>query len=351
MKIAIVTGSNGLVGSEAVRFLIKKKYRVLGIDNNLRKYFFGKDGDTKWQLNNLKKYKLFMNYPYDIRNYLKLRTIFKRFKKKIDVIIHCAAQPSHDWAAKEPLTDFSINANGTLNLLELTRKYTPKAKFIFLSSNKVYGDNPNKINLVETKNRYVPKDLNLRKFGISEKMSIDNSKHSIFGASKVAADVLVQEYGKYYGLKTVCFRGGCLTGPYHSGAELHGFLSYLVKCSIKNKTYKIYGYKGKQVRDNIHSADLVNMIWEFIKRPIKGEVFNVGGGVKNSCSILEAINLIEKITKKKIKKKFIKKNRIGDHIWYISNLSKFKKHYPKWKMNYSLKKIISEIVVQQLKYN
>lgn len=347
MKVVIITGSCGLIGSESVKFFSKKKYLIIGIDNNLRKYFFGKDGNTDWQLFNLKKIKNYIHYSCDIRNFDKLKKIFKKYNKRIVSIIHCAAQPSHDWAAREPLTDFSINATGTLNLLELTRQYANKSKFIFLSTNKVYGDKPNKIKLVEKKKRYEPANKIYKANGIGEDMSIDNSKHSIFGSSKVAADILVQEYGKYFNLNTVCFRGGCLTGPSHSGAELHGFLSYLVKCCLKGKLYKVYGYKGKQVRDNIHSSDLVNMIWEFIKKPSRGEVYNVGGGIKNSCSILEAINLIENITKKKMKYKIIKQNRIGDHIWYITNLKKFKKSYPNWKLKYSLKKIISEIVKEQ----
>ena len=350
MRTIIVTGSSGLIGSESAKFFLNKNYKVIGIDNNLRKYFFGKDGDTKWNLLNLKKYKNFIHYSYDIRNYQELKKIFNKYKKNINSIIHCAAQPSHDWAAKEPLTDFSINANGTLNLLELTRKYANKSKFIFLSTNKVYGDNPNKLKLKENKTRFYPLNKLYRKNGIGEEMSIDNSKHSIFGSSKVAADVLVQEYGKYFKLNTVCLRGGCLTGPSHSGAELHGFLSYLVKCCLKGKLYKVYGFKGKQVRDNIHSSDIVNMIWEFIKKPSKGEVYNVGGGKQNSCSILEAINLIEKITKKKMNYKILKQNRIGDHTWYITDLRKFKKKYHKWKIQYSLKKIISEIVLEQTKF-
>ena len=285
MKVIIITGSCGLIGSESVKFFSKKKYLIIGIDNNLRKYFFGKDGNTDWQLFNLKKIKNYIHYSCDIRNFDKLKKVFKKYNKRIASIIHCAAQPSHDWAAREPLTDFSINATGTLNLLELTRQYANKSKFIFLSTNKVYGDKPNKIKLVEKKKRYEPANKIYKANGIGEDMSIDNSKHSIFGSSKVAADILVQEYGKYFNLNTVCFRGGCLTGPSHSGAELHGFLSYLVKCCLKGKLYKVYGYKGKQVRDNIHSSDLVNMIWEFIKKPSRGEVYNVGGGIKNSCSI------------------------------------------------------------------
>lgn len=347
MKVIIITGSSGLIGSESVKFFIKKGFKVLGIDNNLRKYFFGKDGDTKWQLNNLKKIKNYNHFNYDIRNYKKIENIFKKFGKKIEAIIHCAAQPSHDWASKEPITDFSINATGTINLLELTRIFAHNAKFIFMSTNKVYGDIPNKIPLVEKYSRYEPKDSRLKKKGISEKMSIDNSKHSIFGASKVAADIAVQEYGKYFNLNTVCFRAGCLTGPSHSGAELHGFLSYLVKCCLSGKLYTIYGYKGKQVRDNIHSNDLVKMFWEYIKKPTKGEVYNVGGGIKNSCSILEAIKMIEIKTRKKMLFKFTKKNRVGDHIWYISNLQKFKKAYPKWRMSHNLDKIVSDIIKEQ----
>ncbi len=347
MKVIIVTGSSGLIGSESVKFFIKKGFKVLGIDNNLRKYFFGKDGDTKWQLNNLKKIKNYNHFNYDIRNYKKIEKIFKKFGKKIEAIIHCAAQPSHDWASKEPITDFSINATGTINLLELTRIFAQNAKFIFMSTNKVYGDIPNKIPLVEKYSRYEPKDSRLKKKGISEKMSIDDSKHSIFGASKVAADIAVQEYGKYFNLNTVCFRAGCLTGPSHSGAELHGFLSYLVKCCLNGKLYTIYGYKGKQVRDNIHSNDLVKMFWEYIKKPTKGEVYNVGGGIKNSCSILEAIKIIEIKTRKKMLFKFTKKNRVGDHIWYVSNLQKFKKAYPKWKMSHNLDKIVSDIIKEQ----
>ena len=347
MKVIIITGSSGLIGSESVKFFIKKGYKVLGIDNNLRKYFFGNDGDTKWQLNNLKKIKNYNHFNYDIRNYKKIENIFKKFGKKIEAIIHCAAQPSHDWASKEPITDFSINATGTINLLELTRRFAQNAKFIFMSTNKVYGDTPNKISLVENYSRYEPKDIRLKKKGISEKMSIDDSKHSIFGASKVAADIAVQEYGKYFNLNTVCFRGGCLTGPSHSGAELHGFLSYLVKCCLSGKLYTIYGYKGKQVRDNIHSNDLVKMFWEYIKKPTKGEVYNVGGGIKNSCSILEAIKMIETKTGKKMLFKLSKKNRAGDHIWYVSNLHKFKKTYPKWRMSHNLDKIISDIIKEQ----
>ncbi len=345
MKTIIVTGSTGLIGSEATKFFLNKGYKVLGIDNNLRKYFFGKDGDTKWKKNELKSYKNYNHYNIDIRDYLKLEKLFKKKKNYLKGIIHCAAQPSHDWAAKEPITDFTVNANGTLNLLELNRIYSPKAVFIFTSTNKVYGDRPNKdLKLKEEKFRYTPLNRIYRTNGINEKMSIDSSVHSIFGSSKVAADIMVQEYGKYFKMKTGVFRGGCLTGPSHSGAELHGFLSYLVKCLIYKKTYTIYGYKGKQVRDNIHSFDLINMFWHYFKKPKHGAVYNVGGGPKVNCSILEAINLIQKITNKKMKIKYSNKNRTGDHIWWVSDTSKFEKDFPNWKLKYNLKKILIEII-------
>jgi len=344
MKTIIITGSSGLIGSEATKFFLNKGYKVLGIDNNLRKYFFGSDGDTNWKKNELKKYKNYDHFNIDIRNFKKLEKVFKKVKKSLKCIIHCAAQPSHDWAAKEPITDFTVNANGTLNLLELNRIYCPKAVFIFTSTNKVYGDRPNKdIKLIEGKYRYTPKNKVYHRNGINEKMSIDNSVHSVFGSSKVAADIMVQEYGKYFKMNTGVFRGGCLTGPSHSGAELHGFLSYLVKCLVNKKTYTIYGYKGKQVRDNIHSFDLINMFWHYLKKPKQGEVYNVGGGTKINCSILEAINIIQKISNKKMKIKYSSKNRTGDHIWWVSDTSKFKKDFPNWKLKYNLKKILIEI--------
>ena len=344
MRTIIVTGSSGLIGSESAKFFLNKNYKVIGIDNNLRKYFFGKDGDTKWNLLNLKKYKNFIHYSYDIRNYKELKKIFNKYKKNINSIIHCAAQPSHDWAKKKPFIDFDINAKGTLNLLELTRIFSPNAPFIFMSTNKVYGDNPNYLPLIEKKTRWEIKKNHKFYQGIDEKMSVDDCTHSFFGASKTYADLIVQEYGKNVGLKTTCFRAGCITGPNHSGAQLHGFLSYLVKISLKKKKYNLIGYKGKQVRDNIHSNDLVKCFWEFYKRPTKGEIYNVGGGRFSNCSILEAINILEKIVKIKIKKKYFKKNRVGDHIWYVSNMKKFKKDYPAWKQKYSTKVIIKELI-------
>jgi CDP-paratose 2-epimerase len=345
MKIALITGSCGLVGSESGIFFSKKGFKIIGIDNNYRKFFFGNDGDISWVKKKLKKnLKSYSHYNIDIRNYNSLRKIFKKNRKKIKVIIHAAAQPSHDWAKNKPFIDFDINAKGTLNLLELTKLYTPNAPFIFTSTNKVYGDNPNKLPLFEKKTRWELKRSHKYQNGIDETMSIDNCTHSFFGASKSYADLVVQEYGKNIGLKTACFRAGCITGPNHSGAKLHGFLSYLVKSSLQNKKYTLIGYKGKQVRDNIHSQDLISCFWEFFKKPTKGEVYNVGGGRFSNCSIIEALDLIEKTCNYKIKKKFLKENRVGDHIWYVSNMRKFKKHYPKWKQKFSSKKIILELI-------
>ena len=347
MKIALITGSCGLVGSESSNFFSKKGFKILGIDNNTRKFFFGKDGDISWVKKKLKKN--LNNYNHsnvDIRNYLSLKKIFLKYKENIKVIIHAAAQPSHDWAKNQPFIDFDINARGTLNLLELTKQYCPKAPFIFMSTNKVYGDNPNFLPLVEKKTRWEIKNNHKYRDGIDETMSIDNCTHSFFGASKAYSDLIVQEYGKNVGLKTACFRAGCITGPNHSGAKLHGFLSYLVKSSLQNKNYTLIGYKGKQVRDNIHSEDLVSCFWEFYKKPKMGEVYNTGGGRYSNCSIIEALNLVEAITGKKIKKKILKENRVGDHIWYVSSMSKFKRDYPNWRQNYSSKKIIHELIEQ-----
>ena len=345
MSIILITGSSGLVGSESVNFFSKKGFDVIGIDNNLRKFFFGNEGSTNKVKNDLlKNNKRFKSYNTDIRNYNTLEKIYKKYKKNISLIIHCAAQPSHDYGKNFPILDFNINATGTLNLLELTKKYCPNSPFIFMSTNKVYGDNPNTLNIIEKKTRWELKDNNKYFKGIDEKFSIDNCTHSFFGVSKAYADLIVQEYGKNVGLKTVCFRGGCLTGPNHSGAKLHGFLSYLVKISMDKKKYSLIGYKGKQVRDNLHSYDLVNAFWEFFKKPTKGEVYNMGGGRYSNCSIIEALDLVEKIANISIKRNFLKMPRVGDHIWYISNLSKFKKHYPNWQQKYNTKKIIGELI-------
>ncbi len=342
-KKALITGSAGLIGSEATKFFANLGFEIHGIDNNMRKYFFGEEASTDWSrkmLTDSLKDK-YTHYNVDIRDNQKLEEIFK--KHTFDLIIHTAAQPSHDWAAKEPLTDFGVNATATLYLLENMRKYTPRAVFIFTSTNKVYGDRPNTLPLVEQETRYeLPKKHTFYK-GINETMSIDDSKHSIFGASKVAADIMVQEYGKYFGLKTVAFRGGCLTGPAHSGTKLHGFLAYLVKCIAESKKYTIFGYKGKQVRDNIHSYDLVNAFYHFYKNPRRGEVYNIGGSRHSNISMLEGIKKIEKVLKKKAIYEYVDENRSGDHIWYISDVSKFKSHYKAWNFTYDIDAIIDEI--------
>ena len=347
MKIALITGSCGLVGSESATFFSEKGFQIIGIDNNYRKVFFGKDGDISWLRNKLKKeLKNYKHFNTDIRNFTNLEKIFKKYKKNISLIIHAAAQPSHDWAKNKAFIDFDINAKGTLNLLELTKLYCPEAPFIFMSTNKVYGDNPNLLPLIEKKTRWEIKGNHKFKSGIDESMSIDNCTHSFFGASKSYADIIVQEYGKNIGLKTACFRAGCITGPKHSGAKLHGFLSYLVKVSLQSKKYFLIGYKGKQVRDNIHSNDLVSCFWEYYKKPGYGEVYNIGGGRYSNCSIIEALNMVENITGIKIKKKILKHNRVGDHIWYISNTKKFKKKYPNWKQKFSTRRIITELIDQ-----
>ena len=340
---ALVTGSAGLIGSEAVKFFAEKGFNVVGIDNNMRSYFFGDEASTDWnrqKLEELLKDK-YTHYKADIRDNDAIGEIFK--KHKFDVIIHTAAQPSHDWAAREPMTDFSVNATGTLVMLENMRQYCPEAVFIFTSTNKVYGDTPNRLPLVELEKRWeLPEDHKFFK-GIDETMSIDQTKHSIFGASKVAADVMVQEYGKYFGFKTAVFRGGCLTGPSHSGAELHGFLAYLIKCINSGKKYTIFGYKGKQVRDNIHSHDLVNAFWHFFQNPRSGEVYNIGGARNSNISMLEAIEKIEKLLGKKANYELSPENRIGDHIWYVSDVSKFKEHYPEWDFEYDIDAILKEM--------
>ena len=348
MSLAIITGSTGLIGSEAVNFFHDKGFEIIGIDNNFRKLFFGKNSSTSWVKSKLlRRNKKFNNLNLDIRNKEGLKKIFKKYKKKISVIIHCAAQPSHDYGKDFPFLDFSINATGTLNLLELTKNYCPDAPFIFMSTNKVYGDNPNRLNIYEKNTRWELKKNDKNYRGIRENFSIDNATHSFFGVSKTYADLMVQEYGKNIGLKTVCFRAGCITGPNHSGATLHGFLSYLVKASLKMKKYNLIGYKGKQVRDNLHSHDLVNCFWEFYKKPRYGEIYNIGGGRYSNCSIIEALNFVEEIAKINVKKKILKTPRVGDHIWYISDTSKFKKHYPRWKQRYNTKKIIEELIEHQ----
>jgi CDP-paratose 2-epimerase len=348
MNIALVTGSAGLIGSEAVEFFSEKFDLVVGIDNNMREEFFGSDASTLWNRERLKKeMENYRHYDVDIRNESTVEKIYKEYGRDIKLVVHTAAQPSHDWAAKDPFKDFTVNANGTLVLLEMTRKYCPEAVFIFTSTNKVYGDTPNYLPLVELETRWeIDKDHPYYTNGIDESMSIDQTKHSLFGASKVAADILVQEYGRYFGMKTGVFRGGCLTGPKHSGTQLHGFLSYLMKCAVTGEPYTVFGYKGKQVRDNIHSYDLVNMFWHFYCNPRIDEVYNAGGSRFSSCSMLEAIDACEKIAGKKMNWSYSETNRIGDHIWWISDVSKFKKHYPDWDFTYNMSDILEQIYVQ-----
>jgi CDP-paratose 2-epimerase len=345
MNIALVTGSAGLIGSESVEFMSEKFDLVIGIDNDLRKYFFGSEASTNWNRNRLQEqFSNYKHYNADIRSEEEIGNIFAEYGKDIKLIIHTAAQPSHDWAAREPFMDFTVNANGTLVMLEMTRLHCPDAVFIFTSTNKVYGDNPNYLPLVEKDTRWeIAEDHSYFEYGIDEQMSIDHTKHSLFGASKVAADVLVQEYGRYFGMKTGTFRGGCLTGPNHSGAQLHGFLAYLMKCAITKNRYTIFGYKGKQVRDNIHSWDLVNMFWHFYQDPKAGEVYNAGGGRFSNCSMQEGIALCEEITGNKMNYCYDEGNRSGDHIWYISDMRKFKNHYPSWDWKYDLSTTLAQM--------
>jgi len=346
MSVAIITGCSGLIGSEATRFFHAKGFDVVGIDNNMREYFFGRDGSVAWNTLSLKAaLPGFVHHAADIRSEGAMRNIFRTYGKDISLVIHAAAQPSHDWAAKEPLTDFSVNAMGTLILLEAVRRYCPDAAFIFTSTNKVYGDTPNLLPLVETRSRWeIDASHPYYEHGIDESMSIDGSKHSVFGASKVAADVMTQEYGRYFGVKTGVFRGGCLTGPAHSGAMLHGFLAYLIKCVVTNKHYTIFGYKGKQVRDNIHSNDLVTAFWEFYQKPGSGAVYNIGGGRYSNCSVLEAINIAQDEAGEKLSYSISDQAREGDHIWWVSDTRRFQRDYPDWHHEYDLKTIISEIV-------
>lgn len=346
MGTIIVTGSAGLIGSEAAKFFHRQGFFIVGIDNNMREYFFGPGGST--EKNKLRLESELSNYKHyvcDIRDAGAIDKIFNEYGSDVAGVIHAAAQPSHDWAAKEPITDFTVNANGTLNLLELARKYCPEAVFIFTSTNKVYGDRPNSLPLIEMDERWEVKgDHPYAENGIDETMSIDDSLHSVFGASKVAADIMVQEYGRYFNMKTVSFRGGCLTGPAHSGVELHGFLAYLVLCAVQGKPYTVFGYKGKQVRDNIHSKDLISAFWSFFQNPKRGSVYNIGGSRHSNVSMLEAIKMIESIGGHKLKYDIIDKSRSGDHIWYISDVRKFKKDYPEWDYEYDIKRILTEMI-------
>jgi CDP-paratose 2-epimerase len=348
MEIVLVTGSAGLIGSESVRFFCDRGFTVVGIDNDMRSVFFGAEASTEWNRDHLSKTygDQYIHHSVDIRDSEAINQLFNTYGQDTSLIIHTAAQPSHDWAASDPYTDFTVNANGTLVLLENTRQHCPDAVFIFCSTNKVYGDTPNLLPLVEQELRWEIDSNHIYQKGIDETMSIDQTKHSLFGASKVAADVLVQEYGRYFNMKTASFRGGCLTGPSHSGTKLHGFLSYLMKCTMIGETYQVFGYKGKQVRDNIHSYDLVNAFYHFYQNPRVAEVYNIGGSRFSNCSMLEAIKECEEITGKKLHWNYVEDNRIGDHIWWISDISKFQKHYPEWNLTYQVSDILKEILTE-----
>ncbi len=349
MHTVLITGSAGLIGSEAVHFFAGLGFRIVGIDNDMRSYFFGPTASTAWNRDLLaERYgERYRHYEVDIRDRTAVEAIFKEYSSDISLIIHTAAQPSHDWAAKDPHMDFTVNANGTLVLLEATRLFAPEAVFIFTSTNKVYGDTPNFLPLEELETRWEIAPGHRYVDGIDESMSIDGSKHSLFGASKVAADVLVQEYGRYFGMKTASFRGGCLTGPSHSGAQLHGFLAYLMQCTITGKPYTIFGYGGKQVRDNIHSYDLVNVFYHFYQDPRSGEVYNIGGSRHSNCSMVEAIAICEELTGKKLACTYTEDNRSGDHIWYVSDVSKCRSHFPGWRYKYDLRAILEDLYQAQ----
>lgn len=344
MAIAIVTGSGGLIGCESAKYFHDQGLDVIGVDNDMRSYFFGKSASTLDRVRQLESgLKHYDHREIDIRDSKAISRLFEHYRFDIAVVIHTASQPSHDWAAREPATDFSVNATGTMNLLEAARLYAPDAVFIFTSTNKVYGDTPNHLPFEEKDKRWEISARHAYSSGIDESMSIDQSKHSLFGASKVAADVLVQEYGRYFGMKTVCFRGGCVTGPAHAGAELHGFLAHLMKCTVTGSAYRVFGYGGKQVRDNIHSFDLVDAFWQFFQSPRSGEVYNIGGSRYSNCSVLEAIDLCQNISGKLLDWSYVEDSRNGDHIWWISDVRKFQKHYPRWRYQYDLSGILEEI--------
>ncbi|TMP89285.1 MAG: NAD-dependent epimerase/dehydratase family protein [Verrucomicrobia bacterium] len=344
MRTILVAGSAGLIGSQTVKHFASEGTRVVGIDNDMRAQFFGAEASTKKTRDALvKNVRGYEHHDIDIRDVEAITELFKQHRGNIEAVVHTASQPSHDWAAREPQIDFTVNANGTLNLLEAARNFCPEAPFVFTSTNKVYGDTPNRLPLRELEKRWEIEAGHEYEPGISETMSIDYTKHSLFGASKAAADVLVQEYGRYFGMPTVSFRGGCLTGPAHAGTELHGFLSYLMICAVSGRSYRVFGYKGKQVRDNIHSLDLVEAFAEFIRAPRAGEVYNIGGSRYSNCSVLEAIDLCEEICGRKLTWNYQEASRIGDHIWWISDVRKFQSHYPDWKFRYGLREILEEI--------
>lgn len=346
MSVVVVTGSSGLIGSEMVAFLHEQGLDVVGVDNDMRAYFFGAQASTRWKgerlLADLPRFTL---EDLDIRDGPGIDALFAHYGSAISLVVHAAAQPSHDWAAKEPKTDFGVNAVGTMNLLEATRTHCPEATFIFLSTNKVYGDAPNELPLVELESRWeLDPGHAWAEHGFDETMRIDQSKHSLFGVSKIAADVLVQEYGRYFGMNTACFRGGCLTGPGHAGTELHGFLAYLVRCAVTNRPYTVFGYKGKQVRDNIHSHDLVTALWAFAQRPKPAAVYNIGGSRHSNCSMLEAIAAIERLSGHRLQYTLSDDARSGDHIWWISDVRTFQADHPEWAYRYDLDAILGEII-------
>ena len=345
MSVAIITGSAGLIGSEAALYFAGQGMTVVGIDNDMRRTFFGDDASTHWQRQRLEATlgARYRHYDLDIRDAAAMNQLFATYGTDITLVLHAAAQPSHDWAARDPQTDFGVNANGTLNLLEATRHHAPDAVFIFTSTNKVYGDTPNRLPLLEQAHRWEIDPQHTYAGGIREDMSIDSTLHSLFGASKVAADVLVQEYGRYFGLYTACFRGGCLTGPNHSGTQLHGFLAYLMKCAATGTPYTVFGYKGKQVRDNIHSSDLIRAFDHFFRAPRQAAVYNIGGGRFSNCSMLEAIDRCQAITGRALSWQLSDQNRIGDHIWWISDLGRFQADYPAWQLQYDVPRILQEI--------
>jgi len=345
VEIVLVTGSGGLVGSEAARFYAERADLVVGVDNDMRARFFGPEASTAWSTQRLQAdFPTFRQASIDIRDSEAVGRVFSEYGADIRLVVHAAAQPSHDWAAREPITDFTVNANGTLVLLEAARRHCPDAVFVFTSTNKVYGDTPNRLPLVELDGRFEVEDGHrYAEHGIDETMSIDATTHSLFGASKVAADVLVQEYGRYFGMRTAVFRGGCLTGPAHSGTQLHGFLAYLMKCTVTGQPYTVFGYKGKQVRDNIHSADLIAAFDAVYRAPRTGEVYNIGGGRFSNCSMLEGIDLCEQIAGKRLDWTYAEDNRIGDHQWWISDTRRFQAHYPDWALTYDVPAILADI--------
>ena len=346
MSIAIVTGSSGLVGSEAARLFHEQGLEIVGIDNNMRSDFFGEDGSVDWNTRLLsRELEHFTPLDADIRDEATINKIFADRAAEISVVLHCAAQPSHDWAAREPITDFTINANGTLVLLEALRRHCPQASFVFMSTNTVYGDTPNRLPIIDGGTRWeLDSEHPFSQHGIDESMSIDDSKHSLFGVSKAAADLLVQEYGRYFGLNTCVFRGGCITGGAHSGAELHGFLAYLVKCQLTGRPYTIFGYEGKQVRDNIHARDLAGAFWSYFQEPRPGALYNIGGSRHSFGSILDSIAMIREKTGRDLDSTLSDEARSGDHIWYVSDVRKFQRDYPEWEYTYDLDAITTEII-------